>query len=215
MDSVKLACHGVKVGPYFLPPFCLHAAEAVCLHVPFRSFSGEEKEFIKVLTGTVPIAGLELHGLASWADSVSLAKRRFRFLFREPTVAEWLHQTAGFTRDEALGFTERLGWRADWRVSALAGTHRTLLALELAYARGCEVILFSTSGLDPTGIRTAHELVSSRLARCAAVQFSHTDIHQRRWDCLQDRGDVFPRATCLEVQRAAGLIAPLTTEHPG
>jgi hypothetical protein len=211
MNALRLECHGARVGRYFLPPFRLHLGEAVCLHVPFLSCSGDEKQLRGVLTEAEPIAGLEQHGPIAWADPVKWERRGFRVLFRDPTVAEWLQQTAGYSPRDALAVVERLGWRTDWRFSALPGTHRALLGLELTYARGCEIILFSTPGLDPAGIRAVHEFVSSRLAGCAAIQISHLDIHQRRWDCLQEDRGTFPAATCLVFEPALGPAAPLTT----
>lgn len=147
------------MGRFFLPPFHLRLGGALCLHVSFPCFSPEEAKFVRSLTADDRVPGLHGQGPIAWAAPVPPAGRGL--LFREPTVMEWLRDAARLPPAEAQAFVVRHRLQPAWKISSLAGTPNILLALESAHARGCEMVLYSTAGLDPLGIREVHEVVSS------------------------------------------------------
>jgi hypothetical protein len=89
---------------------------------------------------------------------------------------------------------EQLAIPGNTRVSELPGDLRTRIALEAAWARGAEVIGFTTLGLNPVPIYRA---VESKLAGCPALHLSYPGLNAERV-CP-------PRAKCLD------LAAPVLT----
>jgi hypothetical protein len=84
----------------------------------------------------------------------------------------------------------------DCPISSLARNPRTLLGLEAAWARGADVVVFSTVGCDPAGVRAVYDAVAARLHRGAAIQLSYLFLQSRTM-----RRDCFPGSVCVEVTR--------------
>ncbi len=204
MDPLKMSCEGVTIGSVEIPRFQLRLGEFVCLHLPGPLSSEEEKQSILVLTGRRPVSGLRLFGRTCWAQRPASRGGLFEF-FQRPRAVDWLQRAGDVSRAQARAIVERLGLRPDWRISQLAANPSTLLGLEASWARGAEVVVFSTSGCDPLGKRAIYEAVTSRLDRCAAIHLSHPNT-KGEWTCR----DFFPRAFCIQLSRPTGPPASLT-----
>lgn len=215
MDSLWIDCAGATVGQLVIPAFRLRAREAVCLHMPVPVSTRHVVELAGILTGAVPVPGLQRHGLVLEARPAAPAKTLLRTLFGGPTVGRWLRGEAGLPPAEARAALGRLGLRGDERFFRLSYNPRVLLGLEVAYGRGCDAVLFSTTGCDPMGVEAVHASVAARLPRCAAVQFCYAQIGGDRYSCLARRRELFSRATCLDVQVTAATAPLLTTSEGG
>jgi hypothetical protein len=119
-------------------------------------------------------------------------------LFLQPYPADWLRR-AGVGPGDAERIVARLGLKPELRVINLSGKPRALLGLEAAWARGAEVIIFSTAGLDPLGRLAVFDAVRSHLGTCAAIYLSYPYMTQGRYE-----RDHLPGATCLDTVRPAG-----------
>jgi hypothetical protein len=204
MSTLRLECDGVTIASVTVPPFRLHQGEVLCLHTPVEVFSAAEEQMAAALTGERPVPGIHLHGRAEWARPPHGARYGLAGLFRPVKVVDWLCRSAGVTAAEAERITRRLGLPADARLSQLPGTPRNLLALEAAWARGAEVLLFSDVALDPLGSRATFEAVARLRERCAALYLSHLYYTQGRLE-----RQCFPQARCLELSRRPAAPAPL------
>ncbi len=60
-----------------------------------------------------------------------------------------------------------------------------MLGLLAAWARGAEVVIYSTSGLDPVGCQAVHRLVLERLVNCSALHVAYERVSngERSFDC--------------------------------
>jgi hypothetical protein len=203
MNPVRISCDGVIIASLSLPPFQLKLGEVLCLHLPSPALSKEETHLINALTGKRLVLGLHLFGRVCFAAPPT--RRGIFGLFRSLHPIDWLRHSGGLLRAEAEAIIERLGLKPEWRLSQLPATPRTLLGLEAAWAQGAEVVVFSTTGLDPTGVLAVFEAVASRLDRCAAISLSYPSVQNG-----QMKRDCFRGALCLEVTRQAGIPVSLT-----
>lgn len=201
MGPLRFACESVPLDGLRLPPFQLHAGEALCLHLPPLKTWTEREQLVKALAGPDPVEGLTRLGRIIYAEPPQ-GRGGLCGLWPSPRIVDWLCRRAGLDAAEAREVVTRLGLSETRRVSHVAMNPRTLLGLEAAYARGAEVVLFSTAGCDPLGTRAAFEMVLARLHRCSAIHLSYpytvNDEVQRA--CL-------PGARCVEVVRQAATSA--------
>src|SRR5262249_31445005 len=127
-------------------------------------------------------------------------KRGLFGLFRRQRIIDWLCKSAGIPRTDALAILNRLGSyddrlkRGELPLDFLAGNPRTLIGVEAAFARGAEVIVFMTVGLDPLGREAVFQLVSSGLHQCAAIHLGYPLIDGER---------ICPKGRCIELGREA------------
>ena len=193
MNPIRLSCDGMIIGSLVIPPFQLKAGEFICLHLPGPAGSKEEVQLIQILTGKRSVSDVHLSGRVLYASPATDRRGVFRFL-RPLRPADWLHQIGGISPQEASAIVARLGIKPEWRLSQLARNPSTLLGLEAAWARGAEVILFSTTGCDPSGKRAVFDSVSGHLDRTAAIYLSLPFLQGGEL-----KRDYFPGALCLEV----------------
>jgi hypothetical protein len=199
MHSIRVACEGVSIGSLWLPPFQLRTGELMCFHLPSQSFP--EQEFLQILASRRLVPGFHVSGRVTLARPAANVTRGLFGLFRQASVVDWLCQATHLGRSEALSIVMQLGLRPEWRVSHLACNPKTLLGLAAALAGSPDVIVFSTSGCDPTGIQAAFELVAAKLDRCAAIHLSYPVLVNGR---VERR--CFPRGRCFELQRRSELL---------
>jgi hypothetical protein len=210
MTCTHLSCRGIMVASIWIPPFQLRAGDFLCLHMPCLAFSKEEEQIVCVLTGGCPVAGLRLFSHICRA-SAPVSRGGILGLFRRPRVVDWIRRSGGISRMEARAIMARLGLRPDWRVCQLAMTPRTLLGLEAAWARGAEVVVFTTVGCDPLGRKAVYEAVSARLHHCAALHLSYSFIQNGR-----PGRDCFTRGSCIELRRQSDSpVSQISSQDQG
>jgi ABC-type histidine transport system ATPase subunit len=76
------------------------------------------------------------------------------------------------------------------RLSRYAGTPRALLGMLAGYALQPDVLLFSTSGLDPKGVGEIHRIVSTHLSECSAIYLAAPCHSQEREHWMDYPGSV-------------------------
>ncbi len=172
MKRLIFACHGLTVSSIRIPPFELNAGDFICLHMPCSPFSHEEDEVVAVFTGEHPLSGCRPFGRIRRAFA-PVCRGGVMGIFRRPRAVSWLCHSAALSRAEARAVLARNGLTLDARLCELAGTPKTLLGLEAAWALGAEGIVFRTVGLDPLGVRAVYSVVSGRLNQCAALHLSY------------------------------------------
>lgn len=213
MDHVLMTCQGVAVGPIYLSPFQVRVGDYVCLHLPCAPFSAEEDLVVEVLTGKRPVAGLHLQGRVlkadpSWGQAglIDFWQRLKWRVTGSPTALAWLCHHGRLTPAEALPRLQQWSINPHWRLNQLARTPKTLLGLEAAWARGAQLVVFTTVGCDPHGVAAARREVSAHLAHGAALELSYpfSQAGQLGYDC-------HPRANCFLAGFGSPSPADLTT----
>lgn len=199
MDINRIHCDGITVGGMEVPPFLLRSGEIICLHMPCLMFSTHLDEFLRAITGKRAIPGLRLNGKVCWAEP-SRGMTGLLGRFYQPRAEDWLRRAGRISRAEAQAIVTRIGLPLGLRLSQLGGNWRLLLSIEAAWAGKTDVIVFSSSGCDPTGIRSAHLSITEKLHRCAALRLCFRDIHGRY-------PEEHPEGRCLEVSDKAGVSA--------
>jgi hypothetical protein len=168
------------------------------------SGSEEENQLIQVLIGKRPVPGLQLHGRVEHAYPPS-GRTGLLGILRPLRSVDWLRRSAGVSLAEANAIVARLGLNPAWRLDQLAGTPKTLLGLEAAWARGAEVVVFSAAGLDPLGTQQAFREVASKLDHGAAVYLSYSFLQNG-----QEKRECFPGGACIELISQSGSAPSLT-----
>lgn len=165
--AAKLVCEGTVIGAFDVPPFEVRTGELVALEFPERTRVDTSPVFDALSSpeteGPIRAAG-KVFGLQFVFPHSAL-----REFFRRERVIEWFRRETKATEAEALARLNRIGVRPDVALSTLAGNPRWLMSFEAALARGAEILVFRTAGLDPLGIRRALELVVEELEQIGAV----------------------------------------------
>jgi len=196
MSGVVMECRGFQAGNLLVPSFELGLGSAICLHLP--DGHGSTASLVSGLSHPNPAIQLPVR-FARWPTHL---RRGLLGFFREVRVVDWLCREASIDPSNALAIMARIPLSADSKLARLAGTPRVLLAIEAAYARGTQALIFTTGGLDPQGKDAVFSLVNRNLDRCAALYLSTPFSCNGLWDRSH-----FPGAKCLDV-------APvLTTSH--
>ncbi len=199
MNRTRIHCQGMTVAGRNLPPFDLRGGDFVCLHMPDAVDWDAETKMAEVLCGKMPQSGLQVCGKVVSALYWTELPLRGGFLrmFRRPRVAHWLHKRFGLSSSIVEDILRRHSWTKQTMIEQLPGTPKVLLALEAAWARSAEAIVFSASGLDPLGRQLIYKTIVPRLQDCPVIQLSH-----QFWTNGQYYRDCFPGVTCLEVEIA-------------
>jgi hypothetical protein len=197
MNGFLVRSDGTWLGTLWLPPFAVQRGQFHCLHVtgPLHDLQ-EQDRLANALTGAVHVAGLHVAGHVLYAKQPVYRSGIFGLLPR-PRIESWLRRTGGMTPAATHGVCSRLRLEPSRRLSELAGNPKTMLALEAAWARRAEAVVFTTGGwCDPSGCRTVLDAVKARLGDCAAIHLSFADIHGK-WHCRED----YPDAVHLTLER--------------
>lgn len=161
-----LTCDGMCVGDATIPPFEVSTGDYVGLANPVE-YGDQWKELMQSLGGLCLRPEVHIAGRSS--------------VITPPGFQE-LEETLGPQRitDVAMGrglpraSAERiiigLGLDPDRAYGDLQLTPRLILDLRLAWAEGAELVIFSSAGLDPSGVVAVDGEVSKVLDRCSAVE---------------------------------------------
>lgn len=170
----RLTCEGLRAGALMLPPFEVRAGELVKLQFPRSTpdTARARREVLGQLCAAADACGpVRACGVVA-ALETPRTRSAVRELFHRQRAVEWFCRQTGLSRAVALPSLKRIDLPPDVPVSSLAGTPRRLLALQAVLARGADVVVFDTAGLDPLGIQTLLQAVSERLGESAALYLS-------------------------------------------
>src|ERR1700693_6340732 len=87
-SPIRMACLGVTVRGFSVPPFTVRGGESVCLHVP-PSETPWHEGLLRALSGVVPIAGLKFHGTFEYLE-LPMPRRRWWGRVWNPPAPAWL-----------------------------------------------------------------------------------------------------------------------------
>lgn len=186
MTTLRLSCTGFRLGRLSVPAFQLCESEVVCLHIA-AGCDTEQEELTRLLSFGRDTSHLSFFGTVAWAER-PMPQRGVLWRWRNPTIMDWLTRSAGVSHDQALEILRRWNEGPEKKIGLVQCNPRTWIALDAAFTRGTDIVVFDTSGNDPIGIRIAYDLVASRLSAHAVIHVSH---HYDRV-CL-------PGARCLEL----------------
>jgi len=172
MAIVRLSCQGFQVRRLWVPSFQVSEGEFVCMHLPPECTAEEQEELMEKLSSGRNAPGLSFLGTATLADRAR-AKRGFLWLARNPAIVDWLTQSDGVTRDQALEILKRWNEPPGRKIGVMQWNPRTLIGLDAAFRRGANIVVFDTSGNDASTIQAAYDLVASNLSSHAVIYISH------------------------------------------
>jgi hypothetical protein len=195
MDRLKhfvtLACNGFRAGESIVPPFEVGPGEIV--KIVFPSTHSRDMHIAEALLYNDACR-------AGRAVTVELAMQPspWREMFHRQTTAEWLIAKSGMTRQEAVEKLNRVQIKPDAPLSFHAGNPRWMLGFLAAMHQRPDVLVFTTTGCDATGMERGLAAVSARLGNTAAIYLS----------CFNDLNIVEPEyAAVLEVQSQEQRVA--------
>jgi hypothetical protein len=172
--------------------------------MPRLGGSKEENQITEVLTGKRPVQGLHIHGRVDVAYRPS-GRAGLLGVFRPLRPVDWLRHAGGLSQMEAEAIVARLGLKPQWRLNQLPGTSKTLLGVEAAWARGADVVIFSTAGLDPLGTQEVFRAVAAKLEKGAAIHLCYPFLQNG-----QEKRECFPGGPCIELLNESGSAASLS-----
>jgi hypothetical protein len=173
MSTVCFSCPGFPVGALTIPPLELRAGELACLHLPYLQSQAEQQRLIRSLTRAGRETPAYAQGRIVWAEPAAAPGGFLPHLFNRQSAVAWLCRAGGVSRREARAISERIGIRQTVQVEQLPPTSRNLLAVEAAWARRAEVLIFTTAGCDFAGIRATFDAVRARRERSTAIHLSY------------------------------------------
>jgi hypothetical protein len=183
-----MECLGLTAGPARVPPFRLHAGEALCLHVEPPSPYWSDV-LLPLLTGRVAHPSLILWGKVTYLER-PMPRRGWFGRRLDRTAREWLTAERGLTEAEAAFVLERLSIAPEMETGRLGWNERTRFALEAYLLRPSDVLVFDTAGQDPLGRQRVFERLGAE-ARPFARVYLKTGPGPI-WPC-------YPARACLEV----------------
>lgn len=180
MGEPVLISRGLLLEGAFVAAFEAARGQVVTVQLPAR-FEGTP-----VLAGT--FAGLvrrpevEVRGRGAVAGRAEPPVGWRRWFF-DPSPSEWLVRQ-GFAPGDATTILVRHRIDDRFRLSRFGAGPRSVLGLEAALRAKPDIVVFNTSGLDPSWEAAVQEVVRSSLDRAAAVYLatpylSNGTIHRR------------------------------------
>jgi hypothetical protein len=197
MERLVLTCTGASVGSLWVPPLQLRLGELLCFHMPGMPWSPDQNHLVAALAGLKPVAGLEPRGHIAWVEPPSAPKGLLQMLIKHPRAADWLRQNGGLSRDASAAIVARLdpivdGRIAKNRIGSVPWEGRMLLALEAAWARNPDAIVFTTVGAAGLPALTIFKAIAPRLSNCAAIHLCYAQASGAGMEHT-----CFPGARCI------------------
>jgi hypothetical protein len=167
MADIRVDSQGFSIGRWYFPPFTLRGGESVTIRLPPKALVDEDR-ITRCLTGVECVAGLKTEARIICAKPAA-SPTGWRRWFQAPTPFVWLKKNTSLSDDAVRFFLVEHQIDLKIPLSRLAGTPRTLLGLQAAFARRPDVIVFSMNGLDPMGVRETFRIVAEHLWQCSAI----------------------------------------------
>jgi hypothetical protein len=169
-----ITCDGICIGDAFIPPFEVFTAEYVGLANP-TDYGVQWNDLMQALGGLCPTAEVHIAG-----RSAVITPPGFQPL-EQAVELQMIIDVAvarGLPRASAERIIIDLGLEEDHAYGDIQLTPRLLLDLRLAWSQGAELVVFSTAGLDPSGVLAVADEVSKMLGQCSAIHVFSTPLTQ-------------------------------------
>lgn len=180
-DTFEFA--GCKVGGLRVPDFRVRRGEILKVEFPPRNakeMHHTEDVILREFRRVGRVEGIELPMTRSW----------LRELFHCQTAVEFLVANFRLNRRDAAGWLEELQVKPDMQLGMLAGNPRWMIGFIGAMSQRPDVLVFTTTGCDATGMQRGLAAVRAHLGTTAAVYLS----------CFNDLNIVEPEyAAVIEV----------------
>lgn len=193
-DSVHLTCGGFVVAGRRVPPFEVRGGEIAALDFGADRAPVELDDVVRAIERHSSVRGGSIRAL----DCLLVEAPRVPIL-NDPQASRWLARRSSLTLLEAAGRLRSLGTDPTARLSGLAANPRWLMGFAARMAEHPAVLVYSTLGLDATGIELAFAALRRMLGRTAAVHV----LSEPRPDVPMDRYATVV-STGSELSRAAG-----------
>lgn len=162
MANTLLSCSGFRIGEVWIPRFEVFTEEHVGLALPCWS-SFPLTELCNILVGTIPKSGVRAFG-----KTMAVALPGLSRVEGSQTVIEFISSRAlasvhagAIVRDLDIELTSHYG--------LLPYTSRVIIDLRIAWTQQPQLLVFSTSGLDPLGERDVGAEVKRWQRQCSAL----------------------------------------------
>jgi hypothetical protein len=183
---LRLDCLGLRAGGHTLPPFRLHAGEAVCMHVqhsPLPWYDG----VLPLLQGKATHPALRLLGTTHYLER-PIPRRTWFGRRKDCAAQEWLMREQGLSSEDAARVLQAVSVPPDLRVGWMGWNERTMLALEVCLLRPPDVLVFDAAGNDLMAINSIFNRLVSRPSGLAIVYLKTN---------LDEDSPCLPGASCL------------------
>ena len=149
-------------------------ATPVCLHLHSQDLFFH----IDSLVQRYRELGVDARGV----HALTVRPRRLDSIIPDKSV-NWFVRYSSCSRIEARKIISDLPENIHPRLSYNAGTPCCLLAIAAEYFQKPELLIYSTSGLDPAGVKTVNAYVNSVCVGLRSVHLNFCNINERQWDC--------------------------------
>lgn len=194
-----MECDGINLESLFIPPFELKMGEVLCCQMPGLAESPTEKLVIETFTGERMVHGLRCVGKVRHANSYQMSYEtrwhRLAYYFHRPLIVTKLRRLARMSRTQAEEVARRHGVSLRSRIAGIEQDARMMLVLEVAWAQGADVVVFSAVGCPAEPL---YAEIAKHLHHCAAIELCYPVFTQGR----QERR-AFPGGTCLEITQTS------------
>ena len=204
MGESRIDSQGFSVGQWCFPAFSLGRGECITLCFPKQAIVDtfvEQELILPALTGSRPVSGLTLRTSIVVAEAAT-SPSGWRQRLIQSTPFDWMKKHTALSDDAIASFLQKHNMDRRLPLSAYAGTPRMVLGLGAAYARKPGVIVFSTAGLDPCGVRETFQLVTDHLLECSAIYLAWPFFSQG-----QEHHHFFPGSVSVSVIKNERLPA--------
>jgi hypothetical protein len=212
VQPLRVVSTGFEADGLRVPAFELRAGESLCLHVPDGAVPFDEHALlVRLLTGYAGTDGLRVLGQSEWATPV-VALDRWVSMARPPErAADWLATGTRMSRDEAVRRLRSHGLPAEVLSRNLTPLEWRLMGLEVAWARGAEVVVCDVGDCEPGSVGRINRAVASRIEQCAAVRLNRPVVVEGKpeWRAC------WPLGRCLELERLPAIGSPLEPPADG
>jgi hypothetical protein len=199
VQPVRVVSTGFEADGLCVPPFELRAGEYLCLHLPAADGTLDEHSLlVRLLTGYATVPGLRVLGQSEWARPIAALDRWVSTARPPEKAADWLAGVTRLGREQAARRLWAHGLPAEALARNLTPPEWRLMSLEVAWARGAEVVVFETGDCEPGGVGRINRAVDVRIDRCAAVRLNRPVVVEGKpeWRAC------WPRGRCLGVDEA-------------
>ena len=162
-----MECFGLELAGSILPPFELHAGEALCLHIEHSTIPWYEG-ILKLLRGDISDPQLRVDGQVRYLER-PMPGRGWFGRRKNMLPGNWLVNEVKLSPTEANRILNQLNVNPDLRIGWMGWNERTLLALEAYFVHSPDLLVFDTSGNDYQGIHTVFSRLDSRPPSMAVI----------------------------------------------
>ena len=163
--AARMICTGFRVGDIVVPPFQVDAAEYVALMVP-SPYGVSWFRLMNLLTGVDESSSVQVNGVTIKGQFVTPPMYNAAPLVLP--LSQYLHGL-NISEKQTRNLLGLLRLSPELAVEELQLTSRHELDISIMLLRGAELIVTTTAGLDPTGMRKVGHLVTSAFPTCSVI----------------------------------------------